>query len=63
VVILAGRELLSASDDQADVERVLAGDVDAFESIVRRWNRPLISLAYRFCRNRGRAEEMAKRRF
>jgi len=51
---------LSASDDQASVERVLAGDIDAFEVIVRRWHRPLINLAYRFCRDTGRAEELAQ---
>jgi RNA polymerase sigma-70 factor (ECF subfamily) len=53
----------SASDDQADVERVLAGDISAFEGIVRRWQGPLINLAYRFCRDRGRAEEMAQEAF
>ena len=51
---------MGASDDQVDVERVLAGDIDAFEFIVRRWHRPLINLAYRFCRDTGRAEEMAQ---
>ena len=54
---------MSASDDQADVERVLAGDVSAFEGIVRRWQGPLINLAYRFCHDRGRAEEMAQEAF
>jgi RNA polymerase sigma-70 factor (ECF subfamily) len=54
---------LGASDDQADVERVLAGDIDAFESIVRRWHRPLINLAYRYCRDHGRAEDMAQEAF
>jgi len=54
---------VSASDDQADVERVLAGDISAFEGIVRRWQGPLINLAYRFCRDRGRAEEMAQEAF
>ena len=54
---------MSASDDQVDVEKVLAGDIDAFESIVCRWHRPLINLAYRFCRERGRAEEMAQEAF
>ena len=54
---------MSASDDQADVERVLAGDVSAFEGIVRRWQGPLINLAYRFCRDRGRAEDMAQEAF
>src|SRR5271157_3361079 len=54
---------VSASDDQADVERVLAGDISAFEGIVRRWQGPLINLAYRFCHDRGRAEEMAQEAF
>jgi len=54
---------VSATDDQADVERVLAGDISAFEGIVRRWQGPLINLAYRFCRDRGRAEEMAQEAF
>lgn len=54
---------MSASDDEADVERVLAGDVSAFEGIVRRWQGPLLNLAYRFCHDRGRAEEMAQEAF
>ncbi len=54
---------LSASDDQLAVEQVLAGDVSRFEEIVRRWQGPLINLAYRFCRDRGRAEEMAQEAF
>ncbi|MFY9907908.1 MAG: sigma-70 family RNA polymerase sigma factor [Terriglobales bacterium] len=54
---------MSASDDQAAVERVLAGDVSAFEGIVRRWQGPLINLAYRFCHDRGRAEDMAQEAF
>jgi len=54
---------VSASDDQADVEKVLAGDVSAFEGIVSRWQGPLINLAYRFCHDRGRAEEMAQEAF
>jgi RNA polymerase sigma-70 factor, ECF subfamily len=58
-----GGARVSASDDQADVERVLAGDIDAFESIVRRWQSPLINLAYRFCRDRGRAEDLAQEAF
>ena len=54
---------MSASEDQADVERVLAGDVSAFEGIVRRWQSPLINLAFRFFRDRSRAEEMAQEAF
>jgi RNA polymerase sigma-70 factor (ECF subfamily) len=54
---------LTASDDQRWVEQVLAGDVSAFEEIVRRWQTPLVNLAYRFCHDRGRAEEMAQEAF
>ena len=54
---------MSVIDDQAAVERVLAGDISAFEEIVRRWQSPLINLAYRFCRDRGRSEEMAQEAF
>ena len=50
-------------DDRAAVERVLAGDTEAFESIVRRWQGPLVNLAWRFCRDRRRAEEMAQEAF
>jgi RNA polymerase sigma-70 factor (ECF subfamily) len=54
---------VSASEDEADAERVLAGDVAAFEGIVRRWQGPLVNLAYRFCRDRVRAEDMAQDAF
>ncbi len=54
---------MTASEDQADVERVLGGETDAFEAIVSRWHGPLINLAYRFCRDQGRAEEMAQEAF
>jgi RNA polymerase sigma-70 factor (ECF subfamily) len=49
--------------DLADVERVLAGEVRAFEGIVRRWQGPLINLAWRYCRDRARAEELAQEAF
>ena len=54
---------MSASEDQADVEKVLSGEMSAFEQIVRRWQGPLVNLAYRFCHDRGRAEEMAQEAF
>ena len=54
---------MSAGADQADVDRVLGGDLSAFEGIVRRWQGPLVNLAYRFVRDRGRAEEMAQEAF
>jgi len=49
--------------DSADVARVLGGDLSAFESIVLRWQSPLINMAWRYCRDRGRAEEMAQEAF
>ncbi|MGA9527014.1 MAG: sigma-70 family RNA polymerase sigma factor [Terriglobales bacterium] len=54
---------MSALEDRTAVEQVLAGDVPAFEQIVRRWQSPLINLAYRFCHDRSRAEEMAQEAF
>jgi RNA polymerase sigma-70 factor (ECF subfamily) len=42
---------------------VLAGDVQAFKGIVQRWQGPLINMAWRYCRDRGRAEEMAQEAF
>jgi RNA polymerase sigma-70 factor, ECF subfamily len=54
---------VSAAEDQADVERVLAGDATAFEGLVKRWQGPLVNLAYRFCRDHGRAEDMAQEAF
>ena len=49
--------------DRADVDRVLAGDVNAFEGIVSRWQGPLVNMAWRYCRDRSRAEEMAQEAF
>jgi RNA polymerase sigma-70 factor (ECF subfamily) len=49
--------------DAEDVARVLGGDVGAFEGIVRRWQGPLMNMAWRYCRDRGRAEEMAQEAF
>jgi RNA polymerase sigma-70 factor (ECF subfamily) len=53
----------SGSDDEALVARVVAGNTAAFEGLVRRWQSPLVNLAWRFCRDRGRAEEMAQEAF
>lgn len=54
---------MSAAEDQADVDRVLGGDASGFEGLVRRWQKPLVNLAFRFCHDRGRAEEMAQEAF
>ncbi len=53
----------TATADLEDVRRVLAGDVRAFEGIVRRWQGPLVNMAWRYCRDRGRAEELAQEAF
>ncbi|HTV81570.1 MAG TPA: sigma-70 family RNA polymerase sigma factor [Acidobacteriaceae bacterium] len=50
-------------EDRALVGAVLAGDTPAFAGLVRRWQTPLVNLAWRFCRDRGLAEEMAQEAF
>jgi RNA polymerase sigma-70 factor (ECF subfamily) len=47
-------------EDAAAAARVVAGDPDAFDGIVRRWQQRLVGLAWRFCRDRARAEDMAQ---
>ncbi len=49
--------------DREQVDRVLAGDVDAFAEIVDRWQKPLVNLAYRYTRDEGLAEELAQEAF
>jgi len=56
-------DVVAEDKDLTDVQCVLEGDVSAFENIVRRWQKPLINLAFRFCRDRQRAEEMAQDAF
>jgi RNA polymerase sigma-70 factor (ECF subfamily) len=53
----------AADQDAEAVARVLAGDVNAFEDIVRRWQRRLLNLAWRFSRDRAAAEDMAQEAF
>ena len=50
-------------DVEAAIEDVLNGDTAAFAAIVERWQGPLVNLAYRFCRDRERAEDMAQEAF
>jgi RNA polymerase sigma-70 factor, ECF subfamily len=54
---------VTADQDREDIQRVLAGDISSFGNIVRRWQTPLINLAFRFCRDRQKAEEMAQDAF
>ena len=42
------------------IDRVLNGDTQAFAVIVERWQGPLINMAWRYCRDRSRAEELAQ---
>jgi RNA polymerase sigma-70 factor (ECF subfamily) len=47
----------------AVIDRVLSGDAQAFTAIVTRWQAPLVNMAWRYCRDRSRAEEMAQEAF
>ncbi len=54
---------MSEDRDRETVERVRAGTSDVYEEIVRRWQGPLVHLAFRFTGDRGRAEELAQDAF
>jgi RNA polymerase sigma-70 factor (ECF subfamily) len=54
---------VSDDEDRENVRRVLAGDDSAFGRIVTRWQGPLVTLAYRFARDTGRAEDLAQEAF
>jgi RNA polymerase sigma-70 factor (ECF subfamily) len=54
---------MSDEADREDVRRVLAGDTEAFEGIVARWQGPLVNLGWRYCRDRDRAQELAQDAF
>ena len=57
------RGVRTRDEDAVDVQRVLAGDLSAFTGIVQRWQGRLINLAWRFCRDRAMAEDMAQEAF
>jgi len=59
----AREPIMEAGPEAALVDRVLGGDVQAFAAIVQRWQGPLINMAWRYCRDRSRAEEMAQEAF
>lgn len=50
-------------EDLAAVRAVVAGNASAFRSLVERWQGPLFNLAYRFCRDRSQAADMAQEAF
>ena len=49
--------------DALDAARVVAGEISAYDGIVERWQRRLVGLAWRFCRDRALAEDMAQEVF
>ena len=49
--------------DEEDAARVVAGDSAAFEGIVRRWQGPVLNLAWRSSRHRETAEDLAQEIF
>src|SRR5271170_6549155 len=54
---------MEAAPEAAIVDLALGGDAQAFALIVQRWQGPLINMAWRYCRDRSRAEEMAQEVF
>ncbi len=54
---------MDTCEDTDRVARILAGDVEAFSGIVNRWQGPLVSLAFRYCRDHALAEELAQDAF
>jgi RNA polymerase sigma-70 factor (ECF subfamily) len=54
---------VDVNEDRAVIASVLAGNTAAFAVLVRRWQGPLVNMAWRYCRDRGRAEEMAQEAF
>ena len=55
--------MFEGDQDAADVARAVAGDPSAFAAIVRRWQSRLVGLAWRFCRDRQRSEDLAQEAF
>lgn len=62
LLVISDGETLDAAGhaDRLCIARVLAGDAAAFEEIVRRWQTPIVNLAWRFFRDRARAEDIAQ---
>lgn len=52
-----------ADRDKADAALAAAGDNQAFERLVVRWQGRLLGLAWRFCRDRAMAEDMTQEAF
>ena len=52
-----------APSDESLIEAFRAGDVRAFELLVRRYQRAVLGIARRFCDDRDEAEDLAQRSF
>src|SRR3954465_3935871 len=50
-------------EDAALLDAFRAGDVRAFETLVRRYQRPVLAIARRFARDEDDAEDLAQRAF
>lgn len=48
------------ADDRACVDRIRAGDVNAFESLYRAWWQPLYAFAFRYVQTKEEAEEVVQ---
>jgi RNA polymerase sigma-70 factor (ECF subfamily) len=59
----AAGDVGAADEDQRLVERARAGDVRAFEALVRRYERWVFTLAFRMVGDRGDAEDVAQEVF
>jgi RNA polymerase sigma-70 factor (ECF subfamily) len=59
----AERARMTDDSDLALVQRTRAGDVEAFSELVRRHERIVFNLAYRFMRDNALAEDMAQEAF
>ena len=60
--VISGKKTV-ADDNQAWGERSLQGDHDAFEALVRRYQRLICELAYRMTRSPADAEAVTQERF
>jgi RNA polymerase sigma-70 factor (ECF subfamily) len=54
---------MSDLDDAELLDAFRAGDVKAFETLVRRYQRPVLAIARRFARDEDDAEDLAQRAF
>jgi RNA polymerase sigma-70 factor (ECF subfamily) len=62
--MLTNVDATSASEaDQAAIERVQAGEGDAFRTLVERYSRPLFALAYRITGNEADADDVVQESF